>query len=193
MNLEMHKQRDDMKVWLSNDEIETLIGYPDRLEKRIAFALGARCGLRSHEILDVRPSHAVETESGWFLRVWEGKGDKYRETPLPPDLATRIETIDEMREGDDPIVSVTSTRSLRRWVKKATLGLRKETDDKGWTYVSTHDLRRSWAGQLRSADVDAMVVLNWGGWNDLETFLNHYKGEDTPETQLRERTKVDWL
>jgi hypothetical protein len=36
-------------------------------------------------------------------------------------------------------------------------------------------------------------VCEWGGWNDLETFLEHYKGVMTPEGQLREREKVDWL
>lgn len=56
-----------------------------------------------------------------------------------------------------------------------------------------HDLRRTWATSLRSADVDAMVVCDWGGWDDLETFLDHYRGVHSPEAQKRERNKVDWL
>jgi len=55
------------------------------------------------------------------------------------------------------------------------------------------DLRRTWATQLRSADVDAMVVCDWGDWNDLDTFLDHYRGTHTPEAQRRKRGKVDWL
>ena len=42
-------------------------------------------------------------------------------------------------------------------------------------------------------DVDAMVVCDWGGWNDLDTFLDHYRGTNSPEAQRRERDKVDWL
>jgi hypothetical protein len=38
-----------------------------------------------------------------------------------------------------------------------------------------------------------MVVCDWGGWNDLDTFLDHYRGTNSPEAQRREREKVDWL
>mgnify|MGYP006297311373 CR=1 FL=1 len=31
---------------------------------------------------------------------------------------------------------------------------REATDDPGWQFVGFHDLRRTWATQLRSADVD---------------------------------------
>jgi len=77
-----------MKVWLSQDEVEQLLETADNTEQRIAFALGARCGLRSHEVLDVAPENIVDTDAGTMLRVWHGKGDKFRETPVPRDLAT---------------------------------------------------------------------------------------------------------
>lgn len=38
-----------------------------------------------------------------------------------------------------------------------------------------------------------MVVCDWGGWDDLDAFLDHYRGTSTPEVQKREREKVDWL
>lgn len=56
-----------------------------------------------------------------------------------------------------------------------------------------HDLRRTWATNLRSADVDPLMACDWDGWNDLETFLDHYQGRFSPEAQKREREKVDWL
>ena len=28
-----------------------------------------------------------------------------------------------------------------------------------------------------------MVVCGWGDWNDLDTFLDHYRGTHTPEAQ----------
>ncbi|WP_246308273.1 tyrosine-type recombinase/integrase [Halosimplex rubrum] len=86
-----------------------------------------------------------------------------------------------------------STRTLRRWTAKATDELLDETDEPGWEYVGFHDLRRTWATSLRSEDVDAMVVCDWGGWDDLQTFLDHYRGTHTPEAQRREREKVEWL
>jgi hypothetical protein len=42
-------------------------------------------------------------------------------------------------------------------------------------------------------DVDAMVVCDWGGWEDLETVLDHHRETHSPEAQKRERGKVEWL
>jgi integrase len=89
------------------------------------------------------------------------------------------------------LVDITSTRTLRRWVTDA--AGRVEDDDPGWSYLTFHDLRRTWATALASADVDPLLVCDWGGWNDLETFLDHYRGTFSPEAQEREREKVGWL
>lgn len=37
------------------------------------------------------------------------------------------------------------------------------------------------------------VVMDWGGWDDWETFRQHYLGELSPEAIRRERGKVDYL
>jgi integrase len=71
--------------------------------------------------------------------------------------------------------------------------LADDTDDDRWLHVSFHDLRRTWATSLASRDVDALIVCDWGGWSDLDTFLEHYRGVYSPEAQARERAKVDWL
>ncbi|MDG5778940.1 site-specific integrase [Haloarculaceae archaeon H-GB2-1] len=195
MNLEDYENQDGMKVWLSEREIEQLLGQFEDTERRIAVSLAVRCGLRSAEVLDVAPEHVVDTDAGTMLRVWSSaKTDKYRETPMPPNLATTIRTVGDVREKptDDPLVDA-STRTLRRWMDKATEELREASGEPGWQFVGMHDLRRTWATSLRSADVDAMVVCDWGGWDDLETFLDHYRGTHSPEAQLREREKVEWL
>jgi integrase len=192
MNLREHDKRDDMKVWLSQSEVDDLLDAATDTEQRLAFALGARCGLRSHETISVAPEHVVDTDAGTMLRV-VGKGDKYRETPVPRDLATTIRTIADVREKSEraPLVETNSTRTLRRWVTRAAGTL--EDDDPAWRHLSYHDLRRTWATALASADVDALLVCDWGGWNDLETFLDHYRGTYSPEAQERERQKVEWL
>jgi integrase len=195
MNLREHDERSDMKVWLSENETERFLAAAENTEQRIAFGLGVRCGLRSGEWLDVTPRDVVDTDAGTMLRVWEGKGDKFRETPMPQELATMIRTAADYGDGDadEPILSVTSTRTLRRWVGSAGEQLAEETGDTGWRELSTHDLRRTWATSLADAEVDPLLALDWGGWEDLETFLEHYKGAYSPAAQRRARGKVDWL
>ncbi|WP_248515058.1 site-specific integrase [Salinarchaeum laminariae] len=195
MNLREHDNRDDMKVWLSQTDVRKLLDRDLGTQKRLAIELGVRCGLRSHEVLDVAPEHVVETDAGTMLRIWHGKGDQFRETPIPRDLATRIQTVADVRDepASSSLLDVTSTRSLRRWICSASDELRSETGDDGWQFLAFHDLRRTWATALSDQDVDPLIVCDWGGWNDLETFLDHYQGAFSPEAQRREREKVEWL
>jgi len=62
-----------------------------------------------------------------------------------------------------------------------------------WQYVTPHDLRRTWATALAGAEIDPLLVCDWGGWSDLETFLEHYRGTYSPDVQRRELQKVGWL
>lgn len=193
MIVEPHDDAEAYKVWLDGGEIRRLLDAAREAERVrfIAFALQLRSGLRSHEVLDVTPDHVVDDDHvGTMLVVPEGKGDKYRETPIPPTLAETIRTVGDYVPG---AVVDKSTRTLRRWVTNAGDYLADETGDDRWSYLSTHDLRRTWAGRLAANDVDQQTALQWGGWNDLETFLEHYRGVPTPEEQRQERDKVDWL
>lgn len=195
MNVIDHDDTDAKKVWLSIDETDELLNEPDSIERSIAFELAVRCGLRSAEVLEVTPDDVVETDAGDMLKVPDGKGSKYRETPLPSTLKRQIQTVAEMREesSDEPIISVTTTQSLRNWINSSRGALAEETDDDRWNHLSMHDLRRTWATQVAQNDVDPLVVCQWGGWNDLDTFLEHYRGNYSPEAQRRERNKVNWL
>lgn len=189
-----HPDRDDKKVWLSQEETETLLDAAEDRQRELAYRIGARCGLRSHEVVEVAPVHISDTEAGPMLRVPEGKGSKFRQTPIPQDLATTIGTIDEYRDADSdvPLVDV-STRTLRRWIEDTRARLVESTGEQGWEELTMHDLRRTWATHLNDAEVDATLVMDWGGWEDIETFLDHYRGTHAPEAQRRERGKVDWL
>lgn len=195
MNLREHEASDGMKVWLSEEDTAMLLEAARDTEREVAFALAARCGLRSHEVLNVAPSHIVETDAGQMLTVPSGKGEKYRESPIPSALAKQIRTIDDMRavSSGDPIISVTTTQSLRNWMQNVRERLAEQDDDDRWLQLSFHDLRRTWATSLASCDVDPLLVCDWGGWSDIETFLEHYRGVYSPEAQRRERSKVDWL
>jgi hypothetical protein len=35
--------------------------------------------------------------------------------------------------------------------------------------------------------------MEWGGWEDWETFREHYLGAYSLDAQQRERQKVEWL
>jgi integrase len=91
-----------------------------------------------------------------------------------------------------PSTKGASTRTLRRWIEATREDL-AETEDPRWTHLTFHDLRRTWATQLKGEKVDALLVCDWGGWDDLETFLEHYRGTYAPDVQKRERRKVEWL
>jgi integrase len=186
--------RDGYQIWLDGGEIETLLNATSDSTHRLAFELGVRCGLRSDEIVRVAPADVRRGDAGPMLRVDSAKGGGLRQTPLPDQLATRIETIADVRpEGDSaPVVDV-STRTLRRWIARYGEELADSDEEPMWTELGMHDLRRTWATQLKGHDVDAMIVCDWGGWADLETFLDHYRGKFSPEAQRQQREKVGWL
>lgn len=195
MRLKDYNTRDGKRVWLSEREVQLLLANADdRGEIDIAMQLMARAGLRRQEVVDVRFADAVDTDTGAVIRVWAGKGDKYRETPIADTLLT---TIDNLRQFDDREPDATVVQAdpstLYDWVRRARQRCRAETGDEGWQYVGPHDLRRSWGVRLLESGVLPSVVMEFGGWSDWSTFRNHYLAEFSPEALRRERGKVSWL
>jgi integrase len=191
MLTEEYAEKDGRRVWLDRGEVEMLRDQMDGPRQRCAVRLGAECGLRSHEICAVEPDHLfVDEVAGPMLRVPDGKGGEPRETVMPESLRVLVRALGD-GSPDEPVVGA-APRTLRHWIQGARERL-AEADDERWRYVTSHDLRRSWAGALANADVDETVALRMGGWADLETFLDHYRGEATPQALSRERAKVGWL
>jgi integrase len=150
----------------------------------------ARCGLRRREVVDVTPADLVSTEHGHVVRIWHGKGEKYREVPAPDELTTLA--LGMGNAPDESLVSVADS-TLYDWVARARERVHTQTNDDGWLYVGPHDLRRSWGVRLLEAGVLPSVVMEWGGWEDWQTFRDHYLAEFSPEALRRERGKVGWL
>lgn len=192
MHLEDFDEDQGKRVWLSHDEIELFLEKVDGNEKRIALGLAARSGLRTDEIVSVTPEDVVTGPADHMVRVWAGKGEKYRETPIPSELAIRIDATTEDSPDHQALVD-RPTRTLRRWVKAIADNCEKETGDMGWQYLSPHDLRRSWAQALLDEGVEPALVMHWGGWENWKTFREHYLGVYSPEKQQEERRKVAWL
>ena len=83
-----------------------------------------------------------------------------------------------------------SRRTLQRWVTAARETLAEDTSDKGWTYLSAHDLRRPWGTRAIEAGVLPTVVMQAGGWDDFRTFQKHYMGVHGDKVVAREAAKV---
>ncbi|TKX86961.1 site-specific integrase [Halorubrum sp. SS5] len=198
MRLDDYPERDGKRVWLSqsdeNDEVAALINEAKSPEQEIAFRLGLQAGLRREEIASVTSNDFTHAPDG-FLRVWNdyAKRGKYRETPIPKELASSVRTLSYERDPDEPIVDV-EPNSIYRWVKRAGERRYAATGDEGWTFIDVHDLRRTWGGHLLwDCGVLPAVVMSWGGWEDWETFRNHYLGEMSPAAAERERGKISYV
>jgi integrase len=191
MRLKDYDEREGKRVWLSEQEIGLLLeSFRDSGEEQAAALLLARCGLRRQEVVQITPADIVSTGHGHVVRVWEGKGDQYREVPAPDELVSIV--LGMGREADESLVSVADS-TVYDWVARARERAHAEAGDEGWLYVGPHDLRRSWGVRLLEAGVLPSVVMDWGGWNDWSTFRDHYLAEFSPEALRRERGKVGWL
>ncbi len=168
-----------------------MLAAADSREDRTAFALGVRSGLRVQEIVDIEAKDVVSTSAGPRVRVWESKGKAYRETPTTKDILAMAETVADLQGPETPLVDH-STRWVQRHLDDVTGELAAQGDEM-WAHVTPHDLRRIWA-TLLSADIDdPLLIMDFGGWADIETFLEHYRGSYSPAVQRRELSKVDWL
>jgi integrase len=183
--------KEGYRIWLDLDETNQLLAATDSREERIAFALGVRSGLRVQEIVGVKARDVVSTSAGPRVRVWNSKGKEYRETPTTKDILAMAETVADLQGPETPLVDH-STRWIQRHLDSVTSELADDSDEM-WTHVTPHDLRRTWA-TLLSADIDdPLLIMDFGGWEDIETFLGHYRGSYSPAVQRRELSKVDWL
>jgi integrase len=189
---EAYDDQDGYQMWLSESEVQDLISHAPSDKAELAIQMGVRCGLRSDEIVRISPEDVVNTEAGWVLRVEGAKTGELRQTPAPEVVAGMLRAYGSGQDGHEPVIDVT-TRTIRSWVKTAAQSLKEETGDEMWEYVSPHDLRRTWATNVEGADVETLILMDWGGWNDVETFLNHYRGTFSPDVQAAQREKVDWL
>lgn len=192
MRLADYDERDGKKVWLEQSELDDLITEAKTPEQEIAFMLGGKCGLRRKEVAQVTPADLIETHGHYRVRVWEGKGDKYREVPCPSRLYDKADTLSYQLEPDDPIVGCHAS-TLWDWIQRAAERRLAATNDKGWSFLKFHDLRATWGTYLVGQGVIPGLVMQWGGWEDWETFRDNYLGEMSPEVDRREQQKVPWL
>ena len=198
MRTEPYDNKDGRKCWLSRDETEMLLkkASDDGIEHEIALSLGVRCGMRASEIITVMPRNIDEHDQVGARLEIEGdvaKSDRPREVPLPMELKYAIRAHTDDHAPDEPIVSVTTTKTIERWVERAAERCQAETGNSRWRFVEPHDLRRTWGTQLVEQEVEPGLIMEWGGWEDWKTFRKHYLGAYSPEMERKQIEKVRWL
>ena len=195
MQLEPYEKEDGYRLSLTSDEREMLYDEIDNTTSSIAWGLASYSGLRRQEIGDVQFKDLRKRNTGdYFLRVWSGKGDTYRETPVPSSIAIRIQTIQETAElEEDDFVIDHSMRTCIRHVKAAARRLQEQTGDEGWQYLGLHDGRRTFANTMLDSDISAIQIMAWGKWESWRVFREHYLSKFSEKHQHEELQKVDWM
>lgn len=188
------------RCWFNDAEKQSLLDYYEEHPMRqVALGFMLECGCRVGEVIEITKGdfEKVETDDGTILyqvRITDSKGDD-RTTPCPSSLKKQAYTLaNTLKFGkNDPIVSV-SKKTVQNWMRWAAEGIGgyneegnrldpTNWDESDWRYVSAHDCRRTWGTNLVHSGVPESTVMRWGGWEDYDTFSEHYFGTETPEQQ----------
>jgi len=188
--MQMDDSGDEVKVWLSYpNEVDQLARKAREVDwkRRIAILLMGKIGLRASSVPTGKPQGLTYNDDGeyWQLAV-KGKntkgGEKATRDAYVPDEVKR-ELMNYAKERDispsESFVDV-STDSVRRWVREAARELTEDTGNDRWEFVSSHDLRRSWATHhLVEKDVGVRVMMEIGGWSSYAA-IEPYLAKPTP-------------
>jgi len=185
MQIEPMPEDDGYRCWLSPSEQDQLVEYySEEPRKQLAIELMLD-GLRSEEVPRVatRDFRRLDSEEeAYKLRVREGKTG-WRECPVSNETRQKAVMLKNARSltKEDPLVDV-SARTIQRWIADyAGPDLVDETGNTDWQYVSAHDMRRTWATSTYysiSAPYALEIILQWGGWEDRDTFVSNYLGKE---------------
>jgi integrase/recombinase XerD len=159
---------------LSQDEVARLLAATTCLKHRAALSVAYGAGLRVAEVAALKVGD-IDSER-MLIRVERGKGGRYRNAMLSPDLLALLRAWSKQGRrqgamlpggwlfpGQNPVRPIT-TRQLSRVVEEAarTAGITKR--------VSPHTLRHSFATHLLEDGVDIRVI---------QVLLGHAKLDNT--------------
>jgi integrase len=154
--------------------------------------------LRIKEIGGVEFRDVFQRETGdWFVRGFEdyAKRSQIRETSVPERFAYKIRATVDANSGlskSDVVVFEHSMRTVSRHLQKAVSEIAADDDrDEIWEHVRLYDGRRTFANQMLDNEVEPLQVMQWGKWNDWQTFRDHYLKDFSVEYQSEQLSKVD--
>lgn len=188
MRLEATSAANEVKVWLTDQEVEDLRRATVSYRDDIIIQLVAFVGLRAFEMPQVCPQHIKTTENGQYrLRVPQGKdttgsGGKPRDAFLPADVERALQQYQNAENiaPRDPFIDL-SERGVRAAVKRTAEAAAKETGDTDFEHVSSHDLRRRFAQRLLVDDeMNPRVVMQVGGRDSFQA-IEPYLNTPTPD------------
>ena len=167
----------EMKVWLTDDEVDTLRRAAGSRRDDLIMQLGAYVGLRAFEVPQVTPGHVRRVDDGdhYRLRVPRGKDTasgvgKPRNAYLPADVERDLYQYarDEQLDENEPYADLTPA-GVRAVVKRTARAAADRTGDDDFRHVSSHDLRRRYAQRLLvDQAMNPRVVMTVGGWSSFE-------------------------
>ena len=167
----------EMKVWLTDDEVDTLRRAAGSRRDDLIMQLGAYVGLRAFEVPQVTPGHVRRVDDGdhYRLRVPRGKDTasgvgKPRNAYLPADVERDLYQYarDEQLDENEPYADLTPA-GVRAVVKRTAEAAADRTGDEDFRHVSSHDLRRRYAQRLLvDQAMNPRVVMTVGGWSSFE-------------------------
>ena len=184
MRLESTSRPDQYKVWMTDDELDTLRRHAGSKRNDLLLQLGGYVGLRAFEMPQIQPRHVKRTSDGshYRLRVPEGKdtsgnGGKPRDAYLPETVERDLHQYQQEHDlaPSDPYIDLSESgiRAAVNRVADATADATGETD---YRHVSSHDLRRRYAQRLLVDEaMNPRVVMAVGGWDSfkaIEPYLN---------------------
>jgi len=168
------------RIWMNDNEYDLVTNWYSNTDYERHIALGMLgSGLRLGEALGVE-YRDVMTDNVDKLRIRSSKTG-YREVVIGDDLAGNLRAIKSAKSArqTDPVIEQ-GRRTVQSWVKEIGEELSQNDERRDeWSYLSPHDLRRSWASLLYwdlSHPNSVDIVMELGGWSDRETFEEHYLG-----------------
>ncbi len=170
------ENKPEHKVWLTQKEYQDLKMNAPGTRATLIVRLAGESGLRSFEILQIKPKHVKENqekEGSWLIRIPEGKDTqkgtgKPRDAWLPKDLKSKLSdyAFDNGISNDEPFIDV-SKKTIERDIKRACQEMHERSGNSDWLLISPHDLRRYFAHHnLVTEGKNPEVLMEIGGWKD---------------------------
>lgn len=183
MRKEGYQNKSGYKLWLNSTEQDKLINhFEEDIEMELVVRLGLS-GLRLDEILQVESRHINQIDKDKFVLEIPHSKSGAGVTPIDSEIKLKLITYKNARamKKDEKLLEKTK-RTYQRKIKEAAEALAEETENTDWSYLTLHDLRRSWATELYYSIDGARareIVMSFGRWSDYSTFSQDYLGRPT--------------